>query len=474
MKLRVTSDSVKPLLATSDTAFQAPPPRRRATNRGARATLLAVMLLSSPVACRQLVGFEDGPSSSSAGAKGYLSSAGYWPFKDPVCGACIDRSCAAEAKACAADSSCQAFEGCLAGCAPADSACAESCLTRVRLAGLSLETQLLGHCQTAACSTECPSFQVSLGDGQSCGPLRVSSACQACCCDEFAACDSNPECLGETYCSRQCGRGDTLGNSCFRACMGGAVDSPSPSLDPIPQCLFGGGRCQSQCFNEDDWTCLGRVQWPDPSEGWGSLYGTVIDNPGGAALEGFRIRGCVPRDQCDKPFAETKSDPDGTFFLDISKSPFGTTAYVEVSAPSGLNYPKHLFFEPPDVFNHAARLDYYVYVRESYNSVPLPDPTLGGLLFFTYDCSGRRVAGVEVTPSPAGSSDPPAYVIPGLRADPRDTATLPAGIGFIKNLPPGQVTLSMRRQSTQESIGIQRVVIEADAMTIVDLFPTPL
>jgi hypothetical protein len=452
----VTSESVKPLNA-----------------RGLFvATLLAVLLLGAG-ACRQIVSFENDQKSSGV----YISTTGYWPFSDATCGACIDKSCAGEATGCAADPTCKAYEGCLAECARGDSSCTDNCLFRVRWAGLSPETHQLEHCQASACSAACPTLHVTSGSGQTCGPLVAPADCESCCCDEFAACDNDPDCVAQAACWRQCqGDDPPLGKTCFGACMGRTVDAISSNLPPVQACLFdSGSRCHDRCFAAADWTCLGHVQSPDPSDDWWRQYGTVLDNSTlmGVPLQGFRVRGCVPRDGCLKPFAETLSDADGNVSLDFSNSPFGTTAYIEVSAPPGLNFPKHLFFEPNDLLNHSTRWDLSVYQRGSVEAVPLPDPTLGALLFFTYDCSGLRAAGVEVTASPAKGATT-AYVTPGLEPDGSDTATLPAGIGTIINLPPGPVTLSMRRQSTQELIGIQHVVIEADAMTIVDLFPTPL
>jgi hypothetical protein len=218
------------------------------------------------------------------------------------------------------------------------------------------------------------------------------------------------------------------------------------------------------------------VQWPDASDGWWRQYGTVLDESQlmDIPLKGFHVRGCVPRDGCLQPFAESLSEADGKVSLDFSNSPFGTTAYIEVTAPPGLNYPKHLFFEPNDVLDHSTFWNLFVYQRGSVESVPMHDPTLGALLFFTYDCSGIRAAGVQVTAYSPEATLATLYVKPGLRPDPNDTATFTDGIGIIENVPPGRVTLSMRRQSTQEPIGSQDVVIEADALTVVDLFPTPL
>jgi hypothetical protein len=472
----VTSEDMKRRLARSRQSIEARLKLRRPTIARWSRMVLTIALLALPSACRQIVDFEDGPDSNN---DGYISSTGYWPFSDAECGACVDQNCAAEAKACLADPSCQAFEGCIAACKRGDSACTDSCGYDVLYSGLSPEKHHLAHCQAAACTSQCPTFAVQSASGQSCGGLGAPRGCQACCCDEFAACDADPECVSQTACWRQCGYDDPLGRSCFEACMGGPVDALNANLPPIRDCLFGSStapsRCQSQCFASADWSCLGKVQWPGASVGWNRVYGNVYDIPSLNPLANFRVRGCVPRD-CVKPFAETYSDADGNVSLDISQNFFGTTAYLEVTAPSGPgpDYPKHLFFEPTDALNHSSRWDLAVYIRESVDSVPLPDPQLGGLLFFTHDCSGGRAAGVEVSASNPGTSDPPAYQVPGLKSNPNDTATLDSGIGIIINLPPGQQTLTSRRQGSEQLIGTQVVVIEADAMTIVDLVPTPL
>lgn len=478
MAIDVTSEKMQPRPARSSDSFEAhgQPPRPGS----AWFALFGSAVLFVLGACRQIVDFEDGPSSNNGE---YTSSTGYWQFKDATCGSCIDQNCAAEAKACQADPSCQVFEGCLAGCGRGDSACTDSCGFRVRFSGLSPETHHLGHCQAALCKSECPTFAVSNASGQACGPLGPPRDCQACCCDEFAACDNDPECVSQAACWRQCGFDEPLGKSCFERCMAAPVAQLNTNLPPIVDCLFATtSRCQSQCFASADWSCLGKVRWPEASLGWERVYGTVTDIPSFDTLEGFRIRGCVPRDGCLLPFAEAYSDAKGNVydaksnvdFLDLSRNFFGTAAYIEVTAPPGLDYPKHLFFEPTDFLNHSSRWDFSVYVRESVDSVPLPDPNLGGLLFFTHDCSGLRAAGVEVSASPAGTSDPPAYQVPGFDSNPNDTATLVSGIGIIVNLPPGQVTISSRLQATGQLIGKQLVVIQADSMTIVDLVPTPL
>jgi hypothetical protein len=239
-------------------------------------------------------------------------------------------------------------------------------------------------------------------------------------------------------------------------------------------------RCQTSC-GVPDWTCLGHVQWPEPSSGSWNLYGTVYDldpnkSPQAKTLAGFDVKACIPRDVlCTNPFDDTKTDQDGRAVLDLSKNFFGNTTYFEVTAPIGLNYPPHLFFLANWTLTHSLRWDFFVYVRGSLLSIPVDDPTLGGVLFFAFDCNQalHRAAGVDVTTIDPPGSWPTTYVRMGLPPDSTATSTDFSGIGFIINLPPGQVVLSAQRHDTGQLIGKTKIVIQPGAMTIVQLVPTP-
>ncbi len=444
------------------------------------------MALAS-TACRQIVGFDqETPRSQDAGlareAGVYVSTSGFWHFSDRVCGACIDGSCEGVAKACAADPTCWAYEECRAACGSGDAPCAAHCLGSVPSAIVSTETRALNHCEATECGVACPSSVVSLPNGQTCGPLLSSTECTSCCCAEFSACDTDPDCVRQIACGRACNLVDgAFGQSCIEACTGRSPDPLGPNTH-IGACVES-TRCQSACFS-DDWSCLGKVRWPDPSvSGSWKLYGSVFDyllslEGADAALAGFHVKGCFPRDAlCQEPFEDVVSDDAGQVVLDLSKNPFGTSAFFEVTAPAGLDYPPHIFFLPPWTLLHSLSQPFAMYARNSADSIPLDDPTLGGVLFFTNDCIPvpfHPAGGVEVqASSAAGLSAPPTYVTPGYRADPNATSTNGSGIGFFTNLPPGQVILTARRHETGERIGATAVVVQPDAMTIAFLAPTP-
>ena len=86
---------------------------------------LSVLLLVIPAGCRQIIGFEQGfsgthsPDGGSAAeidgeaGNSFPSANSPWLFASPECGTCVDRNCTAEARACGADPSCEAFEACV-------------------------------------------------------------------------------------------------------------------------------------------------------------------------------------------------------------------------------------------------------------------------------------------------------------------------------------------------------------------------
>jgi hypothetical protein len=194
------------------------------------------------------------------------------------------------------------------------------------------------------------------------------------------------------------------------------------------------------------------------------------------ALGAFDAQGDSGPDLCSA-LEDVVSDQDGNVEMDLSKlagiremAPLD--CYFEVTAPSDLDYPKHLFFLPGWALTHSLHKNFYVSPRGSVVSLPPSAPGHGGVLFVAHDCSQvlHAADGVEVTADPAGIG--PIYG--GPQPDRSATFTSSTGIGAISDLPAGQVKLSSKRHDTGEPIGTTLIVIEADATTIVDLVPMPL
>lgn len=461
---------------------------------------IGVGLVFASIGCRQIVGFDwETPPSHDAGDAGidaeagaYVSSSAHWPFADPECGACIDHSCAMEARSCALDPSCQARGECVAACPRGVTACADRCIGRVPSAVLSPEMWPLSHCVAAHCSMECPSSVVTASNGETCGPLRGKFECTRCCCKEFETCNEDSECRRQSACARQCSPVNSDGafdQACFEACTGIKSDHLDPNVD-LAACAKS-SLCAGSCRSVD-WTCLGNVWPPKPSSGARRLYGSVRTNAGdfssSTPLRGFHVKMCPVLgamnaqsssgvDLCPMSLQEEVSNELGDVVLDLNR--IGGTEespqwgiYFEVTAPSGLDYPKYLFFLPPWTLTHSLHKNFFVFARDSFIQLPPSDPGQGGVVFSAHDCSQvlHTADGVEVTALPAGKT-----IYSGLlqEPDPNAQSTSSTGIGVITNLPAGQVTLSTRRHGTGEFIGTTIVVIESGATTMVDLAPTP-
>jgi len=200
-------------------------------------------------------------------------------------------------------------------------------------------------------------------------------------------------------------------------------------------------------------------------------------------LAGFHVKTCFVLgavsaqqfglDFCAKPLDDQISDPDGNVVIDLSKNGLNISHYFEVTPPPGFAYQTHLFFLPGWTLTHSTTADFTIYLPTSLGNIPPSDPGLGGVLFFTRDCSWilTRAAGVEVSARPAGSAT--QYATEGLVPSESATATDSRATGFITNLPPGQVMLSTWRHDTGERIGDTPIVIQAGALTVAELVPTP-
>jgi len=454
---------------------------------------VGVMLVVASTGCRQIVGFdEETPASHDAGidaeARVFWSTTGRWQFTDPGCRDCVDRSCADAATACAADPSCRAYEACVAACPPGNKGCASECLPRVPSAVLSPETRPLVHCVAAACSVACPSSVVTNAEGNTCGPVFANLDCASCCCKEFAACDNESDCVRQSACARQCMTNGPLDQPCFEACTGRQPDPLTPTAN-IGACAQ--GPCQTSCSGRPDWSCLGHVWQPQPSLGPRKLYGAVVLNTFASNPmplgPGFHVKLCsyigaviaqatAGLDPCAMSRDDQVSDDGGKVVLDLSRGS-GFSTYFEVTAPPGLDYQKSLFFLAEWTLTHSLHKEFYLDLRNTVLSLPTAGPGRGVVVFRTFDCRQalNLAAGVEVeaevNSSPAG--DRPVYTALGVVPDRGATSTSGEGVGIITNLPAGQVTLYAHRHDTGQLIGRTQIMVQPDAVTVVELVPTP-
>jgi len=468
-----------------------------------RARPLGIVLVLASIGCRQIVGFADEPGpaglaadagvEADAGAEAdtgieadaggeaeasvFMSANGPWRFANSSCGACIDQSCASEEHACATDPSCSAFEACVASCGLGDKECAGHCWARVPSSSRSPQTWSLNHCEAAACRDAC-GLWVTAG-GQTCGSWLMPTDCVTCCCKELDACDNDPECVRQSACDEQCAwRKD--GQPCRQACTGQAAFNPK--VVPLTDCET--GRCASACLTQD-WTCLGKVQWPKASSRTLTLalmMSDFIDSR--IPLVGFNVRGCITGDKsCTMPLAEGTTNDAGFVALELVTNGVtnSVSAYFEVTGPPGSGYQPYIFYVPEFYMTQSfAAAGISVIGRSVVEATLGPDPALGHVLFGVINCNpfgsfgngGSSAPNVQVTASPAGPSTR-TYYLAGLSPSTTAIATDDSGDGIIMNLPPGEVTLEVRRADTKELIGSRTVWVRPDTVTELTLTPTP-
>jgi hypothetical protein len=244
----------------------------------------AVVVVTSVLACRQLVGIHDDPPEDLSPSACGLPIEG-------ACGTCASTNCCAEATACAASSTCATYATCLARC-NGDLPCRSEC---ERTAPLATEPQAsrLRACLATSCESEC-----TLPCGGFVDFLAAPDAANAC-----LACARN-QCPGAVRCGRSADC--TLANRCVDGCRtadcfqecASHVDAAFADA-PLPEDAggfqqFASEPCFPVCGVGSDWACVGRVVWPRASAAQANLR-----IHGEATLD---VDVCTNAD-CSKPFA---------------------------------------------------------------------------------------------------------------------------------------------------------------------------
>lgn len=224
--------------------------------------------------------------------------------------------------------------------------------------------------------------------------------------------------------------------------------------------------------------CIERV-WEQPGEGT-VKYEMDVTELTGEAYPGLTVKVCPAFDnKCEKPLGETVTDAQGNFSLDL---PVGFRGHLFAPAPESdenLMATEAYIFPPPSldpsvpqrpglvvtqdyVINGLARLDGAELVEGA-----------GHVIFTAFGCDGKPLEGIEVTTSQTQDSTWRVYVGDGGHPDPKLKATGSTGKGAILNILPGFVKVTGKHPE----LGIifeQSVVVTADRLTSVPVFPSPV
>jgi hypothetical protein len=212
-------------------------------------------------------------------------------FGGSACGQCVATACQTAIRSCNSDPDCSAYLGCVDICPTTsaggpDPACIATCPKGTSSAGKLAEAQL-DNCRLSGAGAMCPACGIDGGGQpnpivhQTCTQTTDTTPCSTCednyCCNTYAACHADPDCVGMLHCLQDCysGAADDAGappggppdgGSCEETCAQAhpegvaswapretcllancTVQCEDPPMPPLPPCLA----CQFQsCLDE--------------------------------------------------------------------------------------------------------------------------------------------------------------------------------------------------------------------------------
>jgi hypothetical protein len=289
---------------------------------GAAAIAVAVL------ACRQLVGIGDEPPPGPGGTATDAGAEGGFTYGQGDCAACVTTNCATEATACAGTPSCAVLESCMSGCGT-DPTCRAQCGVDHGL-GNDMATPGFEACLASHCETQC---------GLTCGglaavfPPATAIGCEACFlqqeCPGVTACATNPGCQATVRCEYSTTLADVQ-----EACPGFLPDGGFPFPSARTSSLA--ASCSSDCSWGADWSCVGNVHWPNPTEKPITFPSEVVDFVGQTPIDDATVTLCNQLDPtCMSPLTTALPTGDAgtiTFIRGSVSSPL--FMYFEIAAPT--------------------------------------------------------------------------------------------------------------------------------------------
>ena len=396
------------------------------------------------------------------------------PVLDSGCGACVTSQCCQQMSSCARDEDCLSLEGCLLGC-EGDYACRSACNTAAYPVGAQAVIPALDTCVAVSCSGPC---------GMPCGqaasyttPADAAVGCQTCVagstkvCSAAKACFTSLACQTSGHCAQACTTPD---------CRGACANDAGDDYTLVFAALQEGEVCYTPCRVGQNWTCVGRVVWPEVDDaGAQQATLTVVDPFTGALVAppvlGASVAACSGSENtCATPLSTGTSDDAGIVKLpDLGSSPIlGFAGYFELTAPA---YVPNLFYLSFPLSQANAQLTLGLMSQTTLAN------GLAGVNIT--QMAGRGIVWVQVqdclllpAPNVVVKADglPQASVVYTTGNNPILTATSTdfSGYAFLYNVAPGPLTLRAIPNDTGVESSTVTVYVRKDAMTVAWLLPT--
>jgi hypothetical protein len=307
-------------------------------------------------------------------------------------------------------------------------------------------------------STTCGSVPI-LGDFWGSPPAECASCVEANCCAEANACAASASCDENRECQLSCGLGDS-------ACRGACTAAGSEGT------AFGACRAV-KCPECADLSCA-QTPLETPASGTYTANWYLFNFATRAGAPDLTVKVCAATDtDCANPLTTGVTDAGGNVDLSIPTAPGWTTAYMEVTGAgiiSQLNFPRgrggfnqRMGFPVLDTKTAAA----FIALAGSAGAPDGSAPTLGSLGVQAQSCANFLLAGVTFESSAGGVVSYIAGGIPSMTAK----ATNESGQGGIVDVPPGPVTVTMKRDGKR--LGSTDVFVRAGWYTTLSIPPGP-
>ncbi len=266
------------------------------------------------------------------------------------------------------------------------------------------------------------------------------------------------------------------------------LDLDEPQCRNDGECLDRGFSAGTQCVAErcrpaegpvvpeGPWSCLGRVELPQPRGATVPFELQLRDAGTNAPLAGVSARLCGRLDStCATPTsAAVTSDAEGYAAFSVADNFDG---YVEAQRP---DYVNSLYYPPPSFFRQGGGRGPYVAIGTPATLESLAklngstrDPALGDALLYVLDCQGRPAGGVRLDADRVEPNTKPFYLVgrfPDANAAATDATT---GSGGFVNAPIGLVAFEAVVAATGQRVARVSLLVRPGQVTYAVLEPSP-
>jgi hypothetical protein len=414
------------------------------------------------------VGVQDSPPGTSACGL---------PFGTTQCASCVQSNCCTEATACESTPACNAFESCLGRC-KGDAQCRSQCSVDDPR-GTDPNVSPLSACVASKCETAC---------GLTCGGViygipAAASACQKCVAANGCGAAREAGTSAQWLSFRQCQTNCDNARDCAQLC----VTDNEAGANLSTSFFTAVGQCGTQCELGSQWDCVGHVTWPSAGQSSVSTVQMTVevqDFLSNATLANIDVSVCARQDvTCANPVGHGTTDGTGHVVMQVTSTAdfqgLGLDGYLLLQSPQIVTYLWYWGFplsEPQVEFVRSSRGAFLpapvtpAEYTQLITSVGMTyDAMVGVIGVDVYDCDPHGAVGVQI-------SNPGADAGARVIYDFSTTATVTAssGIATVGPLQPGVYDLTMTPVSLGVASSVARgVVARANALTVVNAFPTP-